>query len=250
MFHTDSGNWAEAAKWEEKFARGGQGNADAYLRTVSLYLQADMPLQAAEVGRSALEHGDSGALHNAPRQSLYDGRGRLEEGLRHLRLAVESQPYEEAFHYDLGFFHLRQQDFAAARTAFLGGRKVFDKSAAIEIGLGIAAYGQREFQQSRQPLPACGRAGTGNGAATTCSSVGCYRMPPSALTNWRSACECSTRSIRAIISARSSMAKCCWSKLGAKKDPESIATVEVLAERINRSQRRVLGISLRARSLA
>ena len=147
MFHTDNGNWAEAAKWEEKFARGGQGNADAYLRTVSLYLQADMPLQAAEVGRTALEHGDSGALHNALGKA-YTMAGRLEEGLRHLRLAVESQPYEEAFHYDLGYFHLRQQDFVTARTAFLGGRKIFDKSAAIEIGLGIAAYGQREFQQA------------------------------------------------------------------------------------------------------
>ncbi len=147
MFHTDYGNWAEAAKWEEEFARGSDGDQDAYLRTVSLYLQADMPLQAARVGQAALEHGDSGALHNALGKA-YTIANRLKEGLRHLKLAVEVQPYEESVHYDLGYFHLRQQDFDAAKEAFLAGRKFFDKSAAIEIGLGIAAYGQRRFQQA------------------------------------------------------------------------------------------------------
>lgn len=147
MFHSDYGNWAEAARWEEKFAQGSSGDQNAYLRTVSLYLQADMPLQAAEVGRAALEHGDSGALHNALGKA-YTMANRPEEGLRHLKLAVEAQPYEESVHYDLGYFHLRQRDFDAARDAFLAGRKYFDKSAAIEIGLGITAYGKRRFHQA------------------------------------------------------------------------------------------------------
>ncbi len=147
MFHTDYGNWAEAAEWEERFARGERGDQDAYLRTVSLYLQADMPLKAAAVGQAALELGETGQLHNALGKA-YAIANRPKEGLKHLRLAIEKMPYEESFHYDLGYFHLRRMDFDAAAAAFRSGRTYFDKSAAIEIGLGIAAYGQRRFQDA------------------------------------------------------------------------------------------------------
>ena len=147
MFYTDYGNWAEAARWEEKFARGDRGNEDAYLRTVSLYLQADMPLKAAEVGQAALELGETGRLHNALGKAFAIA-DRPQQGLKHLQLAIEKTPYEESFHYDLGYFHLRRLDFESAAAAFRSGQKYFDKSAAIEIGLGIAAYGQRRFQDA------------------------------------------------------------------------------------------------------
>ena len=149
MFYTDFGNLAEAARWEEKFASGEMGDDDAYLRTVSLYLEAGMPLKAADVGKAALERAEGGSavMHNALGKA-YTMTGRMEDGLRHLRLAVESNPYEESLHYDLGYFHLRNQDFDAATETFLNGRRYFDKSAAIEIGLGIAAYGQRRFEEA------------------------------------------------------------------------------------------------------
>ena len=147
MFYSEYGNWAEAANWEEKYANGSDGNQDAYLRAISLYLQADMPLQATKVGQAALAHGGSGELHNALGKA-FTMANRPVEGLRHLELAVEALPYEESVHYDLGQFHLQQQDFNAAREAFLVGRKYFDKSAAMEIGLGIAAFGQRRFQRT------------------------------------------------------------------------------------------------------
>lgn len=147
MFHTDYGNWGEAARWEERFARSAVGNRDAYLRAVSLYLQADMPLKAAEVGQAALQHDASGLLHNALGKA-YAIANRPADALKHLQQAVEKSPFEESVHYDLGYFHLRRLDFDAAAEAFQNGRQYFDKSAAIEIGLGIAAYGQRRFKEA------------------------------------------------------------------------------------------------------
>ncbi len=147
MFYTDYSNWAEAAEWEERFARQSQGDPAAYLRAISLYLQAGLPRRAAEVGRSALELGNSAELHNVLGKA-YAMADQPEDGLRHLRLAVEAGPYEESMHYDLGYFHLYRQDFDAAADAFLAGRKYFDKSANLEIGLGIAAYGQRRFKEA------------------------------------------------------------------------------------------------------
>lgn len=147
MFYMNYRSWAEAAEWEEKFARQSNQNREAYLRTVSLYLQADMPKRAAEVGQAALEHGESASLHNALGKA-YTMAGDLDKGLHHLQSAVQQGPYEESLHYDLGYFHLRQEAFEAAAAAFQAGRKYFDKSAALEIGLGIAAYGQRSFKAS------------------------------------------------------------------------------------------------------
>ena len=147
MFHTNYGNWAEAAAWEEKFARQSKQDLDAYLRAVSLYLQAEMPKRAAEVGEAALQDGESASLHNALGKA-YTMSGDFEKGLDHLQLAVEQEPYEESLHYDLGYFHLRQQDFASSKAAFEAGRRYFDKSPALEIGLGIAAYGRRSFKDS------------------------------------------------------------------------------------------------------
>ena len=147
MFHSDYGNWSDAAGWEEKFARSEQGGQEAYARAVRLYLQADMPLRAAEVGLEALELGESAALHNLLGKA-YAMSNQREAGLRHLELAVDVQPYEESMHYDLGHFHLRHLDYDSAREVFLAGQKYFDKSPAIEFGLGIAAFGQRRFTEA------------------------------------------------------------------------------------------------------
>lgn len=146
MFYADHGDPAEAARWEEKFAQGERGDHDAYLRAVTLYLQADMPLRAAEVAEAALatETGKSALIHNALGKA-YTTSGRAEDGLRHLKLAVETEPYQESLHFDLGYFHLVQGDFDAAQDAFLAGRRYFDKSPAIEIGLGIVAYQRKRF---------------------------------------------------------------------------------------------------------
>ena len=147
MFHSDYGNWSAAAVWEEQFARGEQGGPEAFARAVWLYMQADMPLRAAEVGREALELGESAALHNLLGKA-YAMSNQREAGLRHLELAVDIQPYEESMHYDLGHFHLRHLDYDSAREVFLAGQKYFDKSPAIEFGLGIVAFGQRRFTEA------------------------------------------------------------------------------------------------------
>ena len=147
LFHSDYGNWSEAAGWEEKFARGENGGPEAYARAVWLYMQADMPLRAAEVGREALELGESAALHNLLGKA-YAMSNQREAGLRHFELAVEIEPYEESLHYDLGHFHLRNLDYDSAREVFLAGQKYFDKSPAIEFGLGIAAFGERRFREA------------------------------------------------------------------------------------------------------
>lgn len=147
LFYAEYGNWAEAARWEESFAASEQADPDAPLRAASMYLQADMPRRAVEIAAAALEKHESPQLHNVLGKA-YETVGEAAPARSHLERAVESLPYEESLHFDLGYFHLRHRDFEAAAAAFLHGRKYFDKSAAIELGMGIARYGQRRFHDA------------------------------------------------------------------------------------------------------
>ncbi len=145
MFYSDYQDWARAGEWEERFARKTGNSVDAFVRAVSLYMRADMPRRAAALGEDALEVDKPAALLNLLGKA-HTMAGEPEKGLRYLRMAVDADSYDESMHYDLGYFHLRQQDFEAAVGAFSTGREYFDKSPALEIGLGIAAYGQRDFR--------------------------------------------------------------------------------------------------------
>ncbi len=147
MFYGDYRNWAEAARWEEMFAASGQADPDAYLRAASMYLEADMPRRSIELATKGVERNESPQLHNVLGKA-YETAGDSAAAQSHLEKAVETLPYEESLHFDLGYFHLRHQDFEAAIVAFGNGRKYFDKSAAIELGIGIAYYGQRRFNDA------------------------------------------------------------------------------------------------------
>ena len=144
LFHAEYGNWAEAARWEEAFAASSRADSHAYLRAASMYLQANMPRRAIELASRGLEKEESPQLHNVLGKA-YETAGEPAPARGHLESAVAALPYEESLHFDLGYFHLRHRDFDAAAAAFLHGRRYFDKSAAIELGLGIAYYGQRRF---------------------------------------------------------------------------------------------------------
>ncbi len=147
MFYGDYRNWAEAARWEEMFAASGQADPDAYLRAASMYLEADMPRRSIELASKGVERKESPQLHNVLGKA-YETAGDSAAARLHLEKAVETLPYDESLHFDLGYFHLRHQDFETAIVAFENGRKYFDKSAAIELGIGIAYYGQRRFNDA------------------------------------------------------------------------------------------------------
>jgi Flp pilus assembly protein TadD len=108
-------------------------------------LQAKAPAEAAETANRAPGAADNPGILNLLGKAYASSgdSGRAESALRR---ALELRPYEESFHYDLGYFFLRSGDFDRAVAAFEQGREIFDKSAQIELGLGIAYYGQRKFE--------------------------------------------------------------------------------------------------------
>ncbi len=68
----------------------------------------------------------------------------IEAGVRALKL----NPYDENSHFQLAQAYLLKQDFPSAISVLQNARITFDKSAQIELALGVAYYGARKFPQS------------------------------------------------------------------------------------------------------
>ncbi len=111
------------------------------------YLALGDPAKASAVGTRALTPTSSGPLH------LILGRAYTEQkqwprAVAELKTAVQMLPYEEDAHFRLAQAYLLQQDFASAIGVLQNARKIFDKSAQIELALGVAYYGARKFPEA------------------------------------------------------------------------------------------------------
>ena len=75
----------------------------------------------------------------------YEASGALAKAAAEYEQAIELSPYEEAYYFEAAHARLLQQQFDAAVKILERGRRIFDKSAQIELALGVAYYGERRF---------------------------------------------------------------------------------------------------------
>jgi tetratricopeptide (TPR) repeat protein len=75
----------------------------------------------------------------------YETAGELEKAAAEYEHAIELSPYEEAYYFEAAHVRLLREQFEAAVRILERGRKVFDKSAQLELALGVAYYGERRF---------------------------------------------------------------------------------------------------------
>ena len=144
IYYENGGQPGEAARAESYYARSFPDDFSGFARAAALYLAAGDANNSVEFARSGLERRNSAPLQNTLGKALAktgDETGAEAALLEAIRLA----PYDEEYRYDLGYLHLLGQRYDRAVEVFEEGRKVFDKSARIEMGMGIARYGQQRF---------------------------------------------------------------------------------------------------------
>jgi len=78
----------------------------------------------------------------------YSEAGDSAKAAEMLRSAIGRNAYDEGSYFDLAQLYLKQQDFANALTALDAGRRIFDKSAQLELAAGVAYYGLRRFPEA------------------------------------------------------------------------------------------------------
>ena len=147
IFHSEDENWKAAGEFEARYAEKLQSDRDAFGRAARFYLQAGEPKIAIELAQKGLARENRADLRNLLGKA-YEAAGQFDKTIVELQEAIRLAPYEEAYYFDLGYVLLVHQNFDAAIRVLESAKKVFDKSAQMELTLGIAYYGQRRFSEA------------------------------------------------------------------------------------------------------
>ena len=94
-----------------------------------------------------LKHRDSADIHHLLAEAYWATK-EPDKAIAQLESAVKGAPDSESWAFDLGQMQLRHADFAGALTSLGAARARFPHSAQIELAYGVAAYGQRHFQDA------------------------------------------------------------------------------------------------------
>ena len=94
-----------------------------------------------------LKHRDSADIHHLLAEAYWAAK-EPDKAIAQFRAAAERAPDSEAYASDLGQMQLRHADFAGALASLGAARTRFPHSAQIELAYGVAAYGQRHFQDA------------------------------------------------------------------------------------------------------
>jgi tetratricopeptide (TPR) repeat protein len=78
----------------------------------------------------------------------YEASGQFEKAATEYELAIKLSPYEESYYFEAAHVYLLRQQFEGAVKILERGCKIFDKSAQLELALGVAYYGQRRFPEA------------------------------------------------------------------------------------------------------
>ncbi len=147
LFHSEAGSWAKAAVLESRYAKMAPDDRDALVRASSFYLQAGQPRPAIDLAGRALAKEKRADLHNLLGKA-YEADGQFDKSIVELQKAIQLAPREESYVFDLAYVLLLHQNFDVAIQLLESAKKVFDRSAQLELALGIANYGQRKFPEA------------------------------------------------------------------------------------------------------
>jgi tetratricopeptide (TPR) repeat protein len=75
----------------------------------------------------------------------YEADGALANAAAEYEKAIELSPYEQTYYFEAAHVRLVRQEFEAAVKILERGCRIFDKSAQLELALGVAYYGERRF---------------------------------------------------------------------------------------------------------
>jgi len=141
IYYSQSDNFEKAANFESRYAAI---NESALADAAVLWFKGGKPKAAIEYAKRAVAREDRGDLHALLAES-YEADGQFENGEAEYQRAIEMSPYEETYYFELAQDYLRHQQFAATVELLERGLKIFDKSAQLELALGVGYYGERRF---------------------------------------------------------------------------------------------------------
>ena len=147
LFYSESGHYEKAADCEAAYAAQTPRDASAYPRALHLYLQAAKPKAAIDLAQKELVRENRADVRNLLGKA-YEADGRHAEAVREMREAVRLNPYDESYMFDLARDLLQHNQLQDATQLLEDGRKIFARSAQLELTMGVAYYGMRRFSDA------------------------------------------------------------------------------------------------------
>jgi len=144
LFYSESGDYDKAAECASAYASKTHADPGAYPRAIQLYLQAGKPRPAIDLARKALVAENRADLRYLLGKA-YGMDGQPAESVREMRAAIQLNPYEESYYFELARDLLKHNSPHEAIQVLEDGKKVFAGSAQIELTLGVAYYSMRRF---------------------------------------------------------------------------------------------------------
>jgi tetratricopeptide (TPR) repeat protein len=131
----------------EKSLRQDESNETTTLNLALAYKGAGRSPAATELTRRALDKKPSAALYNLLAE-LEEASGNYVDAVDNYQKAVELEPTNEEYYFDLGMEYLSHFTFGPALDVYRVGTAKFPNSARQYLGLAFSRYAVREYSQA------------------------------------------------------------------------------------------------------
>jgi len=131
----------------EKSLRQDESNETTTLNLALAYKGAGRSPAATELTRRALDKKPSAALYNMLAE-LEEASGNYLDAVGNYQKAVELEPTNEEYYFDLGMEYLSHFTFGPALEVYRVGTAKFPNSARQYLGLAFSHYAVREYSQA------------------------------------------------------------------------------------------------------
>jgi tetratricopeptide (TPR) repeat protein len=111
------------------------------------YAEAGKTDEAIAAAKGALTIEDAPEVH-AMLGQLYLSKKDFTNAAAEWREVVKARPYDEEAHFRLAQVYLVQQNFNGSLEVLLASKKTFNRSAQLELALGVTYYGLRQFDKA------------------------------------------------------------------------------------------------------
>lgn len=146
-FYSETGDSAKAAAFEARYAGKTPADREAFPRAIGLYLQSNQTKPAIALAAKALTVEDRADVHELLSEA-YEMDSQTANAVAEMRKAIKLDGYQESYYFGLAQLYLRHRDAGAAVETLQQGRKIFARSAQLELALGVAYYGLRRFSDA------------------------------------------------------------------------------------------------------
>ena len=147
LYYAQSGDRKRAARLEHQFALSNDADPAAPARAAFLLAETGDALNAMAMAERALGARDRADLRVLLAR-LYEESVQPDKAVAQFQAALTANPLDEELHARYGQALLRMARFQQAAAALEEARAQFDRSAQIELALGVAYYAQRRFDDA------------------------------------------------------------------------------------------------------